>query len=142
MFRVIFGCILVAMLYGHAVRMVIEEHVEVGSFALQDVNKRLMTASNERSEYRRYLLEAQQELQQTRAELLEWSEGLVELKSVMEGLDEDLSDLFGPGEYSEAVTEALSAAASLGSGAFCSSSRSFHFFYKCRLVRQARFSPC
>lgn len=43
---------------------------------VQEVNDRLETATNERSEYRQYLLEAQQELQQTRDELLEWSEGL------------------------------------------------------------------
>ena len=43
---------------------------------MQEVNDRLETATNERSEYRQYLLEAQQELQHTREELLEWSEGL------------------------------------------------------------------
>jgi hypothetical protein len=76
---------------------------------LQDVNDRLATASSERGEYRQYLMEAQKELQKTRAELLEWSEGLSELKSVMEGLDGDLSDLFGEAEYSSVMSEALEA---------------------------------
>jgi chromosome segregation ATPase len=77
---------------------------------LQEVNERLATASSERGEYRQYLMEAQKELQNTRAELLEWSEGLSELKEVMEGLDGDLSDLFGDTDYANVVTEALSAA--------------------------------
>lgn len=76
---------------------------------VQDVNDRLADASSERGEYRQYLMEAQKELQKTRAELLEWSEGLSELKTVMEGLDGDLSDLFGETEYSAVMTEALEA---------------------------------
>lgn len=77
---------------------------------VQDVNQRLATASSERGEYRQYLMEAQKELQNTRTELLEWSEGLSELKEVMEGLDGDLSDLFGDTDYANVVNEALTAA--------------------------------
>lgn len=83
---------------------------------LDDVNARLATASSERGEYRHYLMEAQKELQNTRTELLEWSEGLSELKEVMEGLDGDLSDLFGDSEYASVVSEALAAARSLPDG--------------------------
>ena len=54
-------------------------------------------------------MEAQKELQNTRSELLEWSDGLSELKEVMEGLDGDLSDLFGDTDYANVVTEALAA---------------------------------
>lgn len=54
-------------------------------------------------------MEAQKELQNTRTELLEWSDGLSELKEVMEGLDGDLSDLFGDTDYANVVSEALAA---------------------------------
>lgn len=83
---------------------------------LREVQTRLQTASNERSEYRQYLLEAQAELQQTRTELVEWSDGLVELKAVMEGLDEDLTTIFGEGEFSAAVSDAMSLTETLGAG--------------------------
>ena len=87
------------------------------TLAVQEVQARLQTASNERGEYRQYLLEAQAELQQTRTELVEWSDGLVELKAVMEGLDDDLTTLFGDGDYQDAVSDAMSLADALGAGA-------------------------
>lgn len=72
---------------------------------LDEAYDRLRRSTHERSEYRRYLLEAEQELQTTRANLMEWSQGLMELKSVMEGLDNDLSDLVGPAAYRAALSE-------------------------------------
>lgn len=77
---------------------------------------RLTKATSERSEYRQYLLEAQAELCQTRSELVAWSDGLVELNSVMGGLDDDLAALFGEGPYQEAVGAAMSLTATIGGG--------------------------
>jgi hypothetical protein len=84
---------------------------------VQDVQARLATATSERSEYRQYLLEAQAELQQTRSELVAWSDGLVELNTVMGGLDDDLTALFGEGPYQEAVGAAMSLTNAIGGGA-------------------------
>ena len=65
------------------------------------------------------MLDAQAELQATRDELVHWSEGLVELKNVMEGLDEDLGALFGEDRYDEvmaSVREHAEAAGELRGG--------------------------
>lgn len=70
-------------------------------------------ATNERSEYRQYLLEAQEELTEARNELLDWSEGLQELNTIVEGLDTDLASAFGHGAYGAAVAEALRVSESL-----------------------------
>jgi predicted nucleic acid-binding Zn-ribbon protein len=80
---------------------------------LQEVQRRLKEVTNERSEYRQYLLEAQAELTEARNELLEWCDGLQELNAVVEGLDTDLADAFGEGVYGEAVAEALRLSESL-----------------------------
>jgi chromosome segregation ATPase len=80
---------------------------------MQEVQRRLKEATNERSEYRQYLLEAQAELTEARNELLDWSEGLQELNAVVEGLDTDLASAFGEGAYGAAVAEALRLSESL-----------------------------
>lgn len=79
-------------------------HLQEKELLLQEAYERLRKATHERSEYRRYLSEAERELRTTRSELIEWSHGLMELKNVMDGLDDSFGELVGT-SYADVMAE-------------------------------------